>query len=370
MRRLVALALPGGEPFVTELRRAWDAGDAVLPLDPRLPGPSRQRVLDAMRPSVIVAPDGTTALDGGRPVDDGDALVVATSGSTGEPKGVVLTHDAVQASASATSARIGVTADDVWLACLPLAHVGGLSVVTRALATGNRVVVHDGFEPARAVSAGATLVSLVPTALARIDPSAFRIIVLGGSRPPADRPAHVLATYGMTETGSGVVYEGRPLDGVEVRVAADGEIHLRGPMLLRCYRNDHDPKTADGWLPTGDLGGITSDGRLFVEGRRGDMVNTGGEKVWPEAVEAVLRRHPDVADAAVLAEADHEWGQRVTALVVATPGTSPALDALRDFVKIELPAYCAPRRLVLVPALPRTTLGKLQRALLPGLLGG
>ena len=224
----------------------------------------------------------------GDEVDDGDALVVATSGSTGAPKGVVLTHDAIAASAEATSRRLEVTTDDHWLACLPLSHVGGLSVVTRALHTGTRLTVLPGFDADAVAAVGATLVSLVATALRRIDPSIFRTIVLGGSRPPADRPPNTVTTYGMTETGSGVVYDGVPLDGVEVRLDDDAEVWLRGPMLMRCYRDGSSPFDADGWLPTGDLGRWLDDGRLHVDGRRGDLIITGGENVWPEAVEAIL----------------------------------------------------------------------------------
>src|SRR5690606_30654860 len=136
--------------------------------------------------------------------------------------------------------------------------------------------------------------------LARLDPAPWRRILLGGQAPPADRPANVIATYGMTETGSGVVYEGRPLPGVEVRVADDGEIHLRGPMLLRAYRDGTDPKDGDGWLPTGDLGELGPDGHLHVHGRRGDLIITGGENVWPTAVERALVTHPAVAEVAVV----------------------------------------------------------------------
>ncbi len=246
----------------TALRRAWDTGDAVFPLDPRLPAPARERALDAIAPARVVGADGSSIeRRGAEPVEAGDALVVATSGSTGEPKGAVLTHDAVDASARATSARIGARPDDHWLACLPLAHVGGLSVVTRAIANGARLTVlasGDPTEIARAAASGANLVSLVPTVLRRIDASLFRVVVLGGSRPPAERPANCVVTYGMTETGSGVVYDGVPLDGVEVRVAPDGEIALRGPMLLRAYRDGTVPIDGDGWLPTGDLGRLAA----------------------------------------------------------------------------------------------------------------
>jgi len=365
MRRLVALAWPGGSGFVDELQRIWDAGDAVLPVDLRLPPPSRKRLLDALAPHMVVGPDGIDQRPGGLPTDDGDALVVATSGTTGEPKGVVLTHDAVRTSALATSRRLAAEPDtDRWLACLPLSHVGGLAVVTRSIHTGVPVEVHDGFDSV-AVSAaarrGATLVSLVPTALARIDPSLFRVVLVGGSAPPRERPAHVLATYGLTETGSGVVYEGEPLDGVEVRVV-DGEVQVRGPMLLRAYRNGSDPKLAGGWLPTGDAGELGADGRLRVFGRRGEMIVTGGENVWPAAVEAVLARHWGIAAVAVVGRADPEWGQRVTAVAVPTDRTDlPRLEELRDHVRAELPAFCAPRSIEWVDDLPRTPLGKVRR---------
>lgn len=365
MPGLVAVEAVGGAWFVEALRSVWEQGDAVFPLDPRLPAPVRHATLDAMAPARLLGSDGSDLRrDGGRPVEEGDALVVATSGSTGDPKGVVLTHDAVCASAAATSARLGVDpATDRWLACLPLAHVGGLSVVTRALLTSTPLTVHDGFDPVRVMAAGCSLVSLVPTALRRIDPSAFRMIVLGGARPPADRPANVVATYGMTETGSGVVYDGRPLDGVEVRVGEGNEILLRGPMLLRAYRDGTDPKDAEGWLPTGDLGHLQDDGRLHVAGRRDDLIITGGENVWPDAVEDALRAHPGLEDVAVAGRPDPEWGQEVVAYVVPVDRAAPpTLDDLRNHVKATLPAWCAPRALVLLDALPRTTLGKLRRA--------
>src|SRR5688572_21980844 len=159
-----------------------------------------------MRPSVVVDETGQhQTLTGGEPVEEGDALVVATSGSTGEPKGVVLTHDAVAASAAATSARLEVTGRDHWLACLPLSHVGGLAVVTRALCTGTGLTVLPRFDPVAVQSASATLVSLVATALRRIDATSFRRVLLGGAAPPDDLPANVVTTYGMTETGSGIV---------------------------------------------------------------------------------------------------------------------------------------------------------------------
>jgi O-succinylbenzoic acid--CoA ligase len=241
--------------------------------------------------------------------------------------------------------------------------VGGLSVVTRSLVTGTPCTVHDGFDAAAVMGAaadGCTRTSLVPTALARIDPRAFRTILVGGQAPPPDRPANVVATYGLTETGSGIVYDGEPLDGVELRIV-DDEVLVRGPMLLRAYRDGGDPKDADGWFRTGDAGALHG-GRLTVHGRVGDLIITGGENVWPVAVERALATHAGIAEVLVLGRPDPDWGQRVVALVVPRDRSAPpALDDLRDHVKAQLPAYAAPKELELVDELPRAPSGKTVR---------
>ncbi|HEX2782049.1 MAG TPA: AMP-binding protein [Ilumatobacteraceae bacterium] len=363
MPHLVAIDLPGGQGFVDALRRIWDAGDAAFPLDRRLPGAARAGTLAAIAPDRLVNERGIHTLEG-LEVEYGDALVVATSGTTGSPRGVVLTHDAVRASARASSARLGVTNSDTWLACLPLSHVGGLSVITRAVLTGMGLVVHDGFD-AEAVAAaahdGATLVSLVPTALQRVDPQLFRRLVLGGSRPPEQLPENVVTTYGMTETGSGVVYDGLPLDGVEVRIDEHDEIHLRCAMLLRCYRDGSNP-CIDGWFATGDLGGLDDDGRLIVNGRRDELIITGAENVWPATVEAVLTLHPAVAEVAVAGVTDPEWGQRVVAWIVPVDAQAPpTLASIRALAGQSLPGFMAPKEVRIVDALPTTTSGKVRR---------
>jgi O-succinylbenzoic acid--CoA ligase len=392
---LVALDLPGGTGFVDALQAVWDTGDAAAPLDPRLPALARRTMLAALRPTRIVGSDGEQhALPGGVPVEDGDALVIATSGTSGEPKGVVLTHGAIVASARATSERLGLDPSrHTWLACLPLAHIGGLSVVTRALVTRTSLVVMPGFDADLVEDAGrsgqVSHVSLVTTALARLDASVFSCVLLGGSKPPATLPPNVVTTYGMTETGSGVVYDGAPLEGVEISIrpgddaspvpretndasfGADGEILVRAPMLFRCYRDGQDgrvvgPDGTSGWFATGDAGHWEADGRLAVSGRIDDVITTGAEKVWPDLVERALSAHPDVAEVAVWKRSDPQWGERVVAWVV--PRTeAPSLEELRRMVAETIAPWAAPRELVLVDDLPRTAAGKVRRRALEGL---
>jgi O-succinylbenzoic acid--CoA ligase len=298
-------------------------------------------------------------------------LVVATSGTTGLPKAAILTHDAVLASARATSCRLGVDPPrHRWLACLPLNHVGGLSVVTRSVLTGTALTILPRFDPGEVLAASGpeVLVSLVATALARVDASHFRTVVLGGDQPPPGLAPNVVTTYGLTETGSGVVYDGVPLDGVDVKIDdATGQILLKGPMLLRAYRGGTEPFDRGGWFATGDAGWFDPEGRLRVQGRIDEAIITGGENVWPGPVEAALRTLSGVAEVAVAGRPDPTWGQRVVAWVVPTdPARPPSLAALRAIVSERVAPYAAPRQLVLVDRLPKTAIGKVQRDRLPG----
>src|SRR6266567_3872297 len=315
MAELLAVVLPR-PAAAAEIVRAWEAGHAVLPLDPASPAPELRGILDALRPTHLVDRDGLEALPGGEPVEDGVAAVVATSGTTGAPKGAELTAEGIQASALAVSAALGAAGGDRWLACVGLHSVAGLAIVARSWHGGLPLEVHERFEPgavAAAGAAGATLVSVVPTMLARLlDAGAglerFRHVLLGGAPAPAglveratDRGVSVVRTYGLTETFGGVVHDGHPLDGVELAIGGGGEITLRGPMVLRRYRRDPAATRSalrGGWLHTADLGRIRPDGRLQVLGRRDDLVITGGVSVHPAEVEAVLARHPGVADGA------------------------------------------------------------------------
>jgi O-succinylbenzoic acid--CoA ligase len=281
----------------------------------------------------------------------------------------VHTHRSIDAAAVAVNEALAVDAGrDAWLCCLPLGHVAGLAVLVRAFEAGCPVEVAEGFDADLVRDApgrqGVTLTSLVPTALARTDVTGYRAVLVGGAAPHGTLPPNVRVSYGMTETFGAVTVDGRPVPGAELAVR-DGEVLVRSTALGRTYRGAGPVADADGWFHTGDAGELDAAGRLVVHGRRGEMIITGGENVWPAPVEAILAGVSGVAEVAVVGRADPTWGQAVTAVVVpADPRHPPALDELRDAVKEQLAAFAAPRRLELVARLPRTALGKLRRSAL------
>ncbi len=372
MARLIALDMPASKTFVNLVQRAWSNGDAVLPIDQRLRPAGKKMLLDAMTPSEIIDATFTaSSLPNGRPMHDGDALVIASSGSTGTPKGIIHTHSSILSGAKASASRLQLSASDHWLVCIPVSHVGGFSVIARALHTGGALTLLPAFDVAavqEAAKNGATHTSLVATALSRIDTSLFKSILLGGSSAPANLPNNVITTYGMTETGGGVFYNGQPLDNVEIKIV-DGEIFLRCPMLMRAYRDDQTISMQDDWYATGDLGEILADGRLSVHGRQTDLIITGGENVWPSVVENSLASHPIINQVVVRGTPDTTWGQRVVAYVVLNDSsqTSEAmlLSDLREHVKQTLPAFCAPQQIIVVAEILRTSLGKVDVQALP-----
>ena len=372
MARLIALDMPASKTFVDLVQRAWSNGDAVLPIDQRLPLTSKKMLLDTMAPSEIIDASFTaSSLPNGRPMQDGDALVIASSGSTGSPKGIIHTHSSLLAGAQASAARLQLTSDDHWLVCIPVSHVGGFSVISRAMHTGAALTLHPAFDATaveQALKSGVTHTSLVATALSRIDTSLFRTILLGGSSAPDNLPSNVITTYGMTETGGGVVYSGQPLDNVEIKIV-DGEILLRCPMLMRAYRDDQTTSLEDDWYATGDIGEIDNNGKLSVYGRQTDMIITGGENVWPSVVEHSMSSHPMIDQVVVRGTPDTTWGQRVVAYVVlndsAQTSDASLLSDLRDHVKQSLPAFYAPQQIVVLAEIPRTSLGKVDLQALP-----
>lgn len=368
--REIRLDGPTGTAELADGLRAalFDGGPAVLPLSAADPGPVR-----------------------GAPPPPGIAVVVATSGSTGEPKGVLLAGRALESSAIATHARLG--GPGRWLLALPAHRIAGLQVLVRSLLAGHEPVVlpGGGFRPERFADAAAPVltadgpryVSLVPTQLARLlagdAPAsalaalrAFDTVLVGGAATSGpllararDAGVAAVTTYGMTETAGGCVYDGVPLDGVEVATGSTGLISLRGPMLASGYWNDPEATAAafaSGWFHTSDLGELRPDGSLAVLGRADHLINTGGVKVVPSAVEDALLAVPGVSAACVVDLPDAEWGQLVAAAVVpADPVRPPAADQLRAVVHDRLGGPATPKVLRVVSTLPERVPGKVDR---------
>lgn len=381
-RPVHALLIPPGAALFEAVRRALDgAGPAVLPLSPDLPAPAVQAALDTLRPTHVVTGDGVRPHPDGVPAAEDVAVIIATSGTTGRPKGVELTAAALRASATASLRRIGARPGERWLCCVPPSHISGTQVLVRSLESGTEPVIHPRFSAAEVFAAlaegGVRHLSLVPTQLRRLLDHAAALgtglppcgtILLGGAAAPprllreaAAAGARVVTTYGMSETSGGCVYDGEPLYKVDLKVGDDGRIRIRGPVLFSGYRLRPDltaESLRDGWFVTSDLGELDG-GRLRVLGRADDVIVTGGQKVVPGAVTAVLAEHPAVRDVAVIGRPDPEWGERVVAVVApADPARPPALAELRAFCKDRLPAYAAPRELEVVAALPQLPNGK------------
>ncbi len=390
------------------------SGPAILPLDPALPEPALARHLAAFAPAALRTEKGTWPLDPPAPagqaldtsgtavlddtvIRDDTAVVIATSGSTGQPKAVQLSAAALIASASASLARIGAGPGQRWLCCLPVFHIAGIGVLVRSLLTGLDPVIVPTVSPEVLAASNCAHVSLVPTQLRRLldtgaGPGSVRTVLLGGAAAPADLLAEardagwrVITTYGMSETCGGCVYDGAPLDGVQIRLAGpDSVIEISGPVLFSGYLGSRPLSPLNGapdrvpglpgkltgergerWFRTADLGGWTPGGRLVVRGRADDLINTGGEKVVPGEVEAVLGTCEGVADVVVVGMPDAEWGEVVTAFVVpADRANPPDLDRLKSNVRQALSARAAPKRLVVVPEFPLLPSGKPDRVAL------
>ena len=327
----------------------------------------------------------TTSLRAGEDIDDDVAVVVSTSGTTGSPKGAMLTAAALTASAEATHRRLG--GPGRWMLALPAHHIAGLQVLVRSVIAGRAPVAvsarFDAAELPAAVSAmgsGRRYASLVAAQLdkALADTSASAalaeldaVLIGGGPTPPriAEKAAaagiSVVRTYGMSETAGGCVYDGVPLEGVRVRVDHDGRIALGGATIAKGYRNPpskKNPFTEPGWFMTDDVGVLDSSGVLRVLGRIDDAISTGGLTVLPQLVENALASHPRVLDCAVFGVPDERLGQRVVAAVVAAHGNAPpTLAELRIHVKTILDPTAAPREVHFVDELPRRGIGKVDR---------
>jgi o-succinylbenzoate---CoA ligase len=365
---LLALDFELGPELEHAIRGAVDASVAFCVLDRRTSPRRRLEELERLGATAVRDRDGHHDLAGGTPVDDEIGLVMLTSGSSGEPKAVELTWPALRTSAELTPSTLRGDAAPVWFPCLPPCHIGGLAVLLRAVLSDATLFWGDGDDLETAAAQGATHVSVVRTQLARHDVSGFHSVLLGGARPPVDRPVNVIATWGMTETGSGVVYDGVALPGVDV-ASVDGEICVRTPTLFRSYRDAPKPlvRGPDGrsdWFPTGDAGEVTGD-RVSVKGRLGFVINTGGEKLWPEELESALSTIDGVRDVAVTGVEDPEWGQRVVALIVSDG--SHFDDLIRDVADERIGPWAKPKEVRYVAAIPRTANGKIRRSALSNL---
>jgi O-succinylbenzoic acid--CoA ligase len=364
---LVALDLPLGPALYDEIRRAHDRGHAVSVIDQRLSPSRRVEVLTRLAPTLIVTANGDRARVEGTPVEPGDGLVIATSGTSGPPKFAVLTWSSIIAGAELTSRELHRGLPTCWLTCLPPVHIGGFAVLARSLFADDRLVYADPQQLDQGPRLGATHVAVVRAQLARFDLSEYHVVLLGGGRAPAELPGNVVTTWGMTETGAGVVYNGRALPEVDVAIV-DGEVIVRSPTLLRTYR--YGPVTwvrgPDGradWLATGDEGELHGD-HLTVFGRRSSVIVTGGEKVWPEDLEAILAQVDGVIEVAVVGADDPEWGQRVVAVVVASRSSDELLSAFAEVATEAIGPWAKPKEIRKVPALPRTDSGKVRRDVL------
>ena len=408
--------------FVEAVHALPRCGAVLVPLNPRLTTEELAWQIGRVRPRLVIVSTGSEeaarAAAGTTPVVTGEELrsdmeavpsrrrdpndlhsVLFTSGTTGRPRGVMLTYGNFWASAVGSAFNLGVSPDDRWLAAMPLFHVGGLSILLRSVIYGTTVVLHNGFDEYavnRAIrEEGVTLFSAVATMLQRMldaddapYPPSLRGALIGGGPVPGplleraiDRGIPVLQTYGLTEATSQVCTlepsdavnhlgsAGKPLLGTEVRVDAPasqpGEILVSGPTITPGYFEEPEvtaERIRDGWLHTGDIGRMDADGFLYVLDRRNDLIVSGGENISPVEVEKVLMEHPSIDEAAVIGLPDPHWGHRVVAAIVAAPTLDDA--AIEAWLRPRLASYKRPREFRRVEALPRTASGKVQRHVL------
>lgn len=415
--------------FVRLLHAAWRIGAVLVPFNTRLPEAELREQLRGVDPATILA--GEEYAERARAVADvpvrsipalaeepiaefgaedppldSPRAMLFTSGTTGEPKAVVLSGRNLLASAVASAFRLGVLPDDRWYDPLAGYHMGGLAPIVRSALYGSRVVLAggDGFDAERVLDDlnehAVTGVSVVPTMLDRLLdagelPDSLRFVLTGGAPTPPEliarcerRGVPIHPTYGMTETASQVATArpeeayaeperaGRPLAFARVRAVDDGEpvgpgepgeLVVSGPTVMKGYY--HDPETNDRvfgpyGFRTGDLGVVEENGSIRVLGRVDDAIITGGENVHPAEIVRVLRSHPRIADCAVVGLPDPEWGERVCALVV---GDAEEAD-LREFLEGRLAGYKRPKTIAFADELPRTASGTVDRGAVRELL--
>ncbi len=379
-----------GEPspsWVAHLHAAWWLGAVVAPVAPRAAEAERDALLRRLNPRWIVHERALALPEGDPPPErlwalDEPALLLASSGSTGAPKLLPLTMGQLLFSAFGSASRLGHLPEDRWLCCLPLHHVGGLSVLTRSAILGFTALLHPRFDAAQVAQTldggDVSLVSFVPAMLsevldqrpARPFPPRLRVILLGGAPCPAPLRERARAlslpislTWGMTETASQLATRapgdhrpggdvGYPLPFNEVSADADGVLTVRGVLA------------PGGEHRTNDRGRVEDTGRVIVSGRADLVLISGGENIHPGEIEAALLAHPEVAEAVVIGRPDARWGERPVAFVTLRAGATVVGDTLRAWCRQRLSAFKVPDRVTVLDGLPRTGLGKVDRGAL------
>jgi o-succinylbenzoate---CoA ligase len=449
----VALLAANGLPYVTIVHALTRLGAILVPLNRRLTLEELCWQLRDVRASLLVCDenDAHLATEIGRIVPQlplatlaheskrGEAIlsqlpakdvslrtlidlsapqaIMYTSGTTGQPKGAIITYGMLWWNAVGSALNLGHQLDDRWLACLPLYHIGGLSILMRSVIYGISMVIHQKFDPAsinRSIfQDNITTISVVAVMLQRMlanldtdwrgesYPATLRCVLLGGGPIPYPlletcmrRAIPVVQTYGLTESASQAATlspvdalrkpgsAGRPLPSVQLRIMHErenrlagpdepGEIFLKGPTITPGYVDRPEATEQafqDGWFATGDIGYLDKDGYLFVLDRRADLIISGGENIYPAEIESILQSHPAVKEAGVCGQTHAQWGQVPIAFVVPEPGSSLSPQELLDYTAQQLARYKRPRAIYFTTQLPRTSSGKLLRRELPRLL--
>ncbi len=342
------------------------AGNAVAVANPHWPKRFTETIVEVIDPTVVVIDKVAARRVANTDVPEHSSLVANTSGTSGLPKGICHSWANLEASAKASLSYLGANkGEGLWINALPINHVGGFTTITKSYFANHRLETLGSFDYATfdeiaRRSDAPVFTSLVKANLSKLDLSVFEKILLGAGTPPSKRPVNAVVTYGLTETGSGCVYDGVALLDVVIQVV-EGEVLLKGPMIAQSYRNGTPLTDTNGFFHTGDSGSLGDDGLLSVTGRISEVINTGGEKVAPNTVEEVINEATDLPEYAIFGCRDEEFGEVVAVAIAHHEESRITLESLQQIVAEKLPRYCIPRRLFAVDTLPKTDLGKVQR---------
>ncbi len=380
MSNLVAVDLPQNNKFLQIVKEVWDSGDAVFVIDQRFSPSLKKQTIESIRPKYLIDSNGKNTLPNSVGVSSNDALVQLTSGTTGYPKSIIHTFDSLKAHGAMVNEFLKVNPkEDRWIACLPLSHIGGLGVVMRAYFANMQVEIikaPDKTELERLNANGYNMVSLVASILDRINVNSYKAVVIGGMAEPDNVPDNVFPTYGLSESGGGVVYKGECLRGVRIKIQPGSQlIEIDSPTLLRAYRSMYNsalgeyvvskqgiaPELHDGYFVTSDCGYFEND-RLKILGRRDDLINTGGEKIWAKTLEDIILSINGIDRVCVMGLKDQKWGQKIVAAVVKSKNSKATSEDIIQTVKNRLASWAVPKEIQFVDDLPKTAIQKIDRA--------